>query len=65
MGDIVSITISEYDIIFGPSKSKAPRAAGLGILSPYVKPNTRNLGVIYDSNICFDKQIAAVVKSSF
>ena len=49
-------------IIFGPSKSKAPRTADLGILSPYVKPHSRNLGVIFDSHFCFDKQIAAVVK---
>ena len=52
-------------IIFGPSKSKTPRTADLGILSPYVKSHSRNLGVIFDSNFCFDKQIAAVVKSSF
>ena len=52
-------------IIFGPSKSKTPRTADLGILSPYVKSQSRNLGVILDFNFCFDKQIAAVVKSSF
>ena len=52
-------------IIFGPSKSKTPRTADLGILSPYVKSHSRNLGVIFDSNFCFYKQIAAVVKSRF
>ena len=34
----------------------------LGILSPYLKPHTRNLGVTFDSDFCFHKQIAAVVK---
>ena len=56
--------ITEVTII-GPSKSKKPCASNLGILSPYIKPHTRNLGVIVDSNLCFDKQIAPVVKSSF
>ena len=52
-------------IIFGPSKSKAPLMPNLCILSPYNKSHTRNLSEIFDSDFCFDKQIAAVVNSSF
>ena len=59
-------------IVIGPGASaqaspciKAALAADLGILSPYVKPQTRNLGVIFNSNFCFDKQIAAVVNIRF
>jgi len=30
-----------------------------------VKPSIKNLGVVFDSALTFDKQVNAVVKSSF
>lgn len=37
----------------------------LGDLVSYVKPSVKNLGVIIDSALKFDKKINSVVKSSF
>lgn len=52
-------------IIFStPGVSIGPNA-DLGVLAPYVKPSVTNLGLIFDSALKFDKQISAVVKSSF
>ncbi len=34
-------------------------------LSSYFTPCAKNLGVLFDGNLGFDKQISAVVKSSF
>lgn len=52
-------------IIFNPSKSKKPILTDLGSLTPFTKPFARNLGVIFDSELCFNKQISSVVKNSF
>ncbi len=37
----------------------------LGELSPYCKPVVRDLGVMLDSSLKFEKQINSVVKSAF
>ncbi len=39
--------------------------SSLGELSPYCKPVVRDLGVMLDSSLKFDKQINSVVKSAF
>lgn len=37
----------------------------LGSLTPYNTQYARNLGILFDSSLKFDKQISAVVKSRF
>ncbi len=37
----------------------------MGDLAAYVKPSVKKLGVVFDSALTFDKQVNAVVKSSF
>ncbi len=49
-------------IIFGPSKSRSHFASKLGHLTPYVKSHAKNLGVIFDSELCLDKQISSAIK---
>jgi len=49
-------------IIFGNPNGSA---VNLGVLTPYVKPAVRNLGVTFDHNMKFDMQISNVVKTSF
>ncbi len=51
-------------IVFGPSGASGSSDCDLGDLVFYVKPSVKNLGVIFDSALQFDKQINAVVKSS-
>ena len=53
-------------MVFGPNGSCEPLPpVDLGPLASYVKPTVSNLGVKMDSNFKMDKQISAVVKSSF
>ena len=52
-------------IIINPSKFKKPLFTDLGSLTSSLKPSVRNLGVIFDSELCFIKQISSVVKNSF
>lgn len=52
-------------IIFGPSNFKERVVSILAPLEMTVKDNVRNLGVIIDSSLSFDKQINSVVRSSF
>lgn len=53
-------------LILGSSLSRLPGlAVQLGPLSLNVQDHVRNLGVIFDSSLLFNKQISAVVKSSF
>ncbi len=51
-------------IVFGPSGASGSSDCDLGDLVFYVKPSVKNLGVIFDSALQFDKQMNAVVKSS-
>ena len=52
-------------VIFGSPKS-IPKVTGyLSHLSSFVKPSAKSLGVIFDSDMCFKKQINSVIKSSF
>ncbi len=50
-------------IIFGPSKIRNSIVSNLDSLTPYV--TSRNVGVIFDSELCLEKQISSVVKNSF
>ena len=52
-------------ILFGPPDSIKLTTSSLGNLSTLVKPQVKNLGVIFDSAFKFDKQVNAVVKASF
>lgn len=50
---------TEY-IVFGDTVTD-----GFGTLSAKLSPTVKNLGVIFDSYMKFDKQISNVVKTSF
>lgn len=52
-------------VIFAPPKSIHKVADSLSHLSPFVKPSAKSLGVILEPDLCFKKQINAVVKNSF
>ena len=52
-------------ILFGSPKPVAQTTAGLGSMSTLVRPSVRNLGVIFDSKLNFDKQVSAVASICF
>ena len=52
-------------ILFGSPSTVDKISTDLGSLAPLVKPQVRNLGVIFDSELKFNKQINSVVKSCF
>jgi len=52
-------------ILFGPSESAETSKIELVRLSPYLMRQVKNLGIICDSALKFDKQINQVVKMSF
>ena len=52
-------------VLFGRPDSISQIRNDLGNLSCFVKPHSKNLGVLFDSDFKFDKQINAVVKSCF
>lgn len=52
-------------MVFGPSGSCEAPPVDLGPLALYVKPTVSNLGFKMDSDFKLDRQIGAVVKSSF
>uniref|UniRef100_A0A671UVC7 Reverse transcriptase domain-containing protein n=1 Tax=Sparus aurata TaxID=8175 RepID=A0A671UVC7_SPAAU len=52
-------------MIFGPSGSSEPPPVDLGPLAHYMKPTVSNLGFKMDSDFKLDRQIGAIVKSSF
>lgn len=57
---------SKYEVVvFGPPKLAKQLSEELGTLVSNVKTQVRNLGVIFDAELKFDKQINAVVKGSF
>lgn len=52
-------------VIFSPSKVAEKLTVHLGPLATNVSKQVRDLGVIFDSELKFDRQINAVVKGSF
>ncbi len=52
-------------ILFGPPDNINLLSSGLGNLSTLIKPHVKNLGVTFDSELKFDKQVNSVVKTSF
>ncbi len=52
-------------VLFGPSNFHDLGDLDLGDLSSYVSPCAKNLGVLFDSGLKFNKQINSVVKSCF
>ncbi len=64
--DFLNFNESKTEIIvFGPSDSRSTPKVNLGDLTSSVKPWVKNLGVIFDDGLKFDKQINTVVKSCF
>ena len=52
-------------MVFGPSGPCEPSHLYLGPLADFVRPTVSNLGFKMDSDFELDRQISAVVKSSF
>ena len=52
-------------ILFGPPNSISSSGANLGDLLNNIKQAARNLGAIFDANICFDDKVKNVVRSCF
>ncbi len=52
-------------VIFGPPKLAKQLSVHLGPLATNINTQVRNLVVIFDSELKFDRQVSAVVKSSF
>lgn len=52
-------------ILFGPSNFSTIPKVNFGGLSSCVKPWVRNLGVVFDETLKFERQINLVVKSCF
>ncbi len=52
-------------IVFKPTDSMTAAEPNLGGLSSCVKHYVKNLGVVFDEHLKFDRQIYSVVKSSF
>ena len=51
--------------MFGPPTVTKSLKENLGSLTPFIKTQVKNLRVIFDTDLKFDKQINAVVKASF
>ncbi len=51
-------------IIFGPSKIRNSIVSNLDSLTPYVTSHARNLGVIFYSELCLEKQLAQLLKTA-
>ncbi|XP_061902364.1 uncharacterized protein LOC133649723 [Entelurus aequoreus] len=52
-------------LLFGNSTSVSQIRKNLGSLATLEKPHVKNLGVIFDPDLKFDKQVKSVVKSCF
>lgn len=52
-------------ILFGTSPLSSTFAENSGILAPSFKTHIKNLGVMFDCRLKFDKQISSVVRTSF
>ena len=52
-------------VLFCPPDKTTEISSSLTSLSTFIKPYVKNLGVLFDSALKFDKQINSVVKGSF
>lgn len=52
-------------IIFDPAKTRSSIVSYLDNLMPDVKPHAKNVGVLFDPELCLEKQISSVVKNNF
>ena len=52
-------------ILFGPPAAVARITAGLCDLTALLKPQVRNLGVVFDPDLRFSRQVSTVVSSCF
>jgi len=50
-------------IIFGPSEHRRQNLPNLDLLNFTISAKVRNLGVVIDNNLKFDRKIASVVDS--
>lgn len=60
-----SLNESKTELILFGTESVNAVQIDLGSLSPFRKYQTKNLGIICDSALKFDKQINAIVRKSF
>lgn len=51
--------------IFSPTKSSSSFAGKLGHLTPRFKSHAKDLGIILEPELCFDKQMHPVVNISY
>ncbi len=63
--NLLVLNENKTEIIVFALKSYEDCVLHFGHLSSYLTPCGKNLGVIFDCNLGFEKQIRAVVKSSF
>ncbi len=64
--NLLQLNQSKTEIRFvGPVKGCLDRSTYLGSWSDYCHDQIGNLGVVFDPELKFDKQVNAVVKSSF
>jgi hypothetical protein len=64
--NFLQLNESKFEVmVFGPPKRAEQISVELGTLGSKVTTHARNLGVIFDAELKFDKQINAVVKGSF
>lgn len=64
--NLVQLNDSKSEIIlFGPPKSVTILQNHLGLQSANVKPAAKNLVMMFDIDLSFDKQITSIVQSSF
>ncbi len=64
--NLLQLNQSKTEIMFfGPVKGCLDRSTYLGSWSDYCHDQIRNLGVVFDPELKFDKQVNAVVKSCF
>ncbi len=66
MDGFLQLNESKSDVvIFGPPKLAKLLSIHPGPLVTNINTQVRNLGVIFDSELKFDRQVSAVVKGSF
>ncbi len=64
--NLLQLNQSKTEIMFfGPARGCLDMSTYLGSWSDYCHDQIRNLGVVFDPELKFDKQINAVVKNSF
>ncbi len=63
--EFLQLNNDKTEMFFGPTAVSSGIFKQLGPLSSNVRDCVRNLGIVFDPTLSFDKQISTVVKSSF